>query len=59
MKGVSMDLNYLYHRRGVSTLMSQNATSEHSRAAHRGLAAAYAAKIATARRGRARQELAK
>jgi hypothetical protein len=54
-----MDLNYLYHRRGVSTLMSQNATSEQSRAAHRGLAAAYAAKIATARLDRARQEFAK
>lgn len=54
-----MDLNTLYHRRGVSTLMSQNATSEQSRAAHLGLAAAYAAKIATARRDRARLELSK
>ena len=54
-----MDLNTLYHRRGVSTLLSQNAKCEQSRAAHLGLAAAYAAKIAIARRARAQLELAK
>jgi hypothetical protein len=54
-----MDLNSLYHRRGVSTLLSQNAKCEQSRAAHLGLAAACAAKIATARRERAMPELAK
>jgi hypothetical protein len=41
-----MDLNDLYHRRGVSLLMAQYAPSEQSRGAHRALAAACAATIA-------------
>lgn len=45
-----MDLNYLYHRRGVALLMADNATCDSSRAAHRGLAAGYAAKISATRR---------
>ena len=41
-----MDLNYLYHRRGVSLLRAEHAACAGSRAAHRGLAAAYADGIA-------------
>ena len=41
-----MDLNYLYHRHGTSTLMAASAACEGSRKAHRGLAAAYAVQIA-------------
>jgi hypothetical protein len=41
-----MDLNYLYHRRGVSLFLSRNAASEQARTAHRGLATGYAKRIA-------------
>lgn len=41
-----MDLNYLYHRHGVSLLMADNAACQQSREAHLGLAAAYALLIA-------------
>ncbi len=37
-----MDLNFLYHRRGVSHLMAQHAACERSRNAHRNLSQAYA-----------------
>jgi hypothetical protein len=41
-----MDLNYLYHRHGVSLLMAARASCDRSRDAHRSLAAAYAERIA-------------
>lgn len=41
-----MDLNYLYHRHGVSLLMAGNAACERSQAAHCALAGAYAGRIA-------------
>ena len=44
-----MDLNYLYQRHQVSLFMAENAACEQSRAAHLGLAKAYAAEIASAR----------
>lgn len=40
-----MDLNYLYHRHGVSLVMAEHAACESSRDAHRNLAAAYADRI--------------
>ena len=43
-----MDLNYLYHRHGVSLLMADRAVCEPSRSAHRTLAGAYAGRIAAA-----------
>ena len=43
-----MDLNYLYHRHGVSLLMAARASCDRSRDAHRSLAAAYAERIAGA-----------
>ena len=43
-----MDLNYLYHRHGVSLLMADQASCERSRIAHRELASAYAGQIAAA-----------
>lgn len=43
---LKMDLNYLYHRQGVSLIMAANASCESSRDAHRSLAAAYAERIA-------------
>jgi hypothetical protein len=49
-----MDLNYLYHRHGVSLIMSSNAACERSRAAHRGLVAGYARRISEAKSERAR-----
>jgi len=49
-KGAPVDLNYLYHRRGISLFMSQNAACERSRAAHLGLVGGYAARIAEAKR---------
>jgi hypothetical protein len=42
-----MDLNYLYHRHGVSLIMAQRALCERSRHAHLRFAAAYAKDIAT------------
>jgi hypothetical protein len=52
-----MDLNYLYHRHGVSLMMAVHASCDRSRHAHRSLAAAYAERIAHAVRGN-RQVLA-
>jgi hypothetical protein len=43
-----MDLNYLYHRQGVSLMMAARASCDRSRDAHRSLAAAYAKRIAGA-----------
>ena len=40
-----MDLNYLYHRHGMSLMMAANAACENSRAAHQVLASAYASRI--------------
>ena len=45
-----MDFNYLYHRHGVSLLRAEHAACAESRKAHRGLAAAYADRIAAALR---------
>jgi hypothetical protein len=45
-----MDLNYLYHRHGVSLLMAEHAASAQSRDAHRSLAQGYAARITDALR---------
>ena len=47
-----MDLNYLYHRYQVSLFKSENAACGQARLAHAGLAAAYAERIADARRPR-------
>ncbi len=44
-----MDLNYLYQRRQVSLFMSEHATCKSSRAAHSGLAEAYASRIEAAK----------
>jgi hypothetical protein len=41
-----MDLNYLYHRHGVSLIMAEHAGCDRSRYAHRSLAAGYAERIA-------------
>ena len=41
-----MDLNYLYHRHGVSLLMAEQASCDASRAAHRIMARTYAGRIA-------------
>ena len=40
-----MDLNYLYHRHGISLLMAARARCEAARNAHRQLAAGYADRI--------------
>jgi len=40
-----MDLNYLYHRHGVSLIMAAHAECQNSRAVHQALAAAYASRI--------------
>lgn len=45
-----MDLNYLYHRRGVATLMAQHAACAPSRDAHRGMARAYGTRIGEMKR---------
>jgi hypothetical protein len=47
-----LDLNYLYHRRGVSLMMADNAACDRSRHAHLGLAGRYAARIADSMRSR-------
>jgi hypothetical protein len=47
-----MDLNDLYHRRGVSLLMARNAACDNSRDAHAAMAGAYAASIRAIRRQR-------
>jgi hypothetical protein len=41
-----MDLNYLYHRHGISLMKAELAACDRSREAHRGFAAAYAERIA-------------
>ena len=41
-----MELNYLYHRHGVSLCLAASAACERSRDAHRIMAAAYANRIA-------------
>lgn len=41
-----MDLNYLFHRHGMSLLMANHAACDTSRRAHREMAAAYAVRIA-------------
>ena len=46
-----MDLNYLYHRHGVSLIMAANAACRRSGEVHRSLAAAYASRIASTIRG--------
>lgn len=46
------DLNYLYKRHQISVYKAEHAGCESSRRAHRGLTDAYAALIASARRGR-------
>ncbi|QIK96410.1 hypothetical protein G7076_08105 [Sphingomonas sp. HDW15A] len=43
-----MDLNYLFHRRGVALLMADNASCERSQAAHLALADAYSEQISAA-----------
>jgi len=43
-----MDLNYLYHRRGVSLMMAEAATSSCARMVHEELARLYAKGIADA-----------
>jgi hypothetical protein len=48
-----MDLNYLYHRRGVSLARASDAACERSRAAHLTLYRGYGARIAAARGCRA------
>jgi hypothetical protein len=45
-----MDLNYLYHRHGVSLLMAEHASCARSRKAHWSFAGAYAGRIADALR---------
>ena len=40
-----MDLNYLYHRRGISLVRAADAACEPSRSAHLGMAQAYGARI--------------
>jgi hypothetical protein len=41
-----MDLNYLYHRHGISLMMAEQAACKRSRNAHRSFATAYADEIA-------------
>lgn len=43
-----MDLNYLYHRHGISLMRAEQAACRRSRTAHLSLAAAYAERIAGA-----------
>jgi hypothetical protein len=40
-----MDLNYLFHRRGIAAHMSKHAACDKSRAAHGAFARAYSARI--------------
>jgi hypothetical protein len=47
-----MDLNYLYHRRGVSLARAGRAACEPSRSAHLGLFRAYHQRIVQDRRAR-------
>jgi len=41
-----MDLNYLYHRRGIETYMARHAACRTVRDVHRAFARAYEARIA-------------
>ena len=52
-----MDLNYLFHRHGVSLAMADRAMCDKSRDAHLEMAAAYADDIATALRGNSESPL--
>ena len=45
-----MDLNYLYHRRGVASYLARHAACETSRETHRAFARAYSARIAETKR---------
>lgn len=45
-----MDLNYLYHRRGIATFMARHAACERSRRAHGAFARAYTSHIARVKR---------
>jgi len=47
-----MDLNYIYHRRGVERLRAETAACERSRAAHGELSERYRALIREARETR-------
>lgn len=40
-----MDLNYLYHRRGVATYLARHATCGKTRETHRAFARAYTGRI--------------
>jgi hypothetical protein len=40
-----MDLNYLYHRRGVATYLARHAACSNSRQAHSAFARVYSARI--------------
>jgi hypothetical protein len=48
-----LDLNYLFHRRGVSLMMADRAACSASRDAHLGLAGGYAERIRALRPSRA------
>ena len=45
-----MDLNYLYHRRGVATYLARHAACSNSREVHGAFARAYSARIVQAKR---------
>jgi hypothetical protein len=44
-----VDLNYLYHRRGVALLLAKAATSSSARTVHEEMAGVYAKRIADVR----------
>jgi hypothetical protein len=52
-----MDLNHLYHRRGVALLMADNAACVRSRRVHLDFVAAYAERIASVRADLGRPQL--
>lgn len=45
-----MDLDYFYHRYGISLLMARHGACDRSRAVHRAMATGYAERIAGLRR---------
>jgi hypothetical protein len=45
-----MDLNYLYHRRGIASFMAENGGCSRSRAVHRAFARAYTGRIVRLKR---------
>jgi plasmid stabilization system protein ParE len=53
-----LDLNCLYHRRGIASYMARNAASEEARATQRALVAAYASQIAELKHRRSQPEVA-